>query len=276
MRQKILRLVKNVNSPGGRDLLRAFVPAAAESAHAWRLRVGVVVIDRDRAAVEWQLRVDDGSLRQILGGSWLDGHRIDSRVDRIEPVAQLEFDDLVESMSPWLPCVEKWPRHASESAVRALLDREIAAWMHTNEAQAKEQLNDVLADDCVLVNPWTVERSKEQRLRGFETFRKEYMDAKIETRDVLVDATQPGLFAARRTFACTNIETRRRGCDDDLVFGEVVRSASNDNHLRLRYARVIFDPNAPTCTQHPSKSSGVRFGWAAAPPISTFSSLLQS
>lgn len=244
-------------------LKRLGVPDALQVSKAASVRLGINVAG---TAVEWaaRWRSDDQRVIQMLGGTWF-GQSIDCRIDRIQELregARLDFGDLEEGLSPWLPDRSRWPKAVSETRLRDLLLTEARAYEGLASFEA------VLTDDCVLVNPWTVEISREQRMAGFEAFRASYDECTVDLKDLLVDADQPGLFAARRTFRCRNRDTGQRGEDDDMVFGEVVE----EHGLRLRYSRVVFDPAATACVQVPAKSTGAIYGWASHPPLSTFSS----
>ena len=264
----------------GKGGVGAAVGGWAAQMTAARALATQVFIDEERrcAAVEWALRyrhADDGpggsGGRQLLGGtsfelddgleisawrSYCDGGRAHT------PVPRLDFGDLDPALSPWrpapplaAPCLTR-----RRDSVMALLRREAALWAMTEvpPEESRPAFERVFAESAKLINPWTVELSRESRWEGFRSFCANYTDCSVDITHLTLDNERPSLFAVERKFRCTNRETGVRGVDEDWAVGEVV--AGEEGGLRLRFCRVYFEPEL-TGSQEKRKSTGSRLGW---------------
>ena len=234
----------------GSATLDESLQAWAGQLHEARLLPTQVLLDeaQSAAAVEWVLRyslADDGpvagsaGVKQILGGTTIE---LDAAGDVAawrsygdgarahQPVSQLDFGDLDPSLSPWRPLAGSAPYMYTPAAlaarregVTALLRREAALWALTDApiTITRPLFERVFAEDAKLINPWTVELSRESRWEGFLSFCSEYTDCEVDIGRVVLDPERPTLFAVERTFACTNRETGVRGVDEDWALGEV-------------------------------------------------------
>lgn len=207
-----------------------------------RLRITRELIDEAScsAACEWVLRYVDprGVTRQVLGGttfevdpatqhithwrSYTDGGRQHLPID-----TGLDFVDLDERLSTWKPsaCAATWTAASLEQQrcrVYEVLEREVELWGRASQPMelVKPFFESVYAEDATLINPWTVELSRDSRWAGYQSFAAEYTDCSIEIHKVCMDHAQPGLFAVERTFTCTNKETGVRGSDEDWALGK--------------------------------------------------------
>ena len=142
-----------------------------------------------------------------------------------------------------------------------MLQREAELWSSAGAPAAEVQpaFEALYAEDATLINPWTVELSRDSRWAGFQHFGAEYEDCEVVIHKVVLDHTKPGLFAVERTFACTNKETGVRGKDEDFAVGEIVPAPPGHAGYRIRYCRVYFD-SAASC-QEERKSTGTKYGW---------------
>ena len=131
-----------------------------------------------------------------------------------------------------------------------------ALWAMTDApvAATRPLFDQVFAEDATLINPWTVELSRESWWEGFLAFSRGYTGCTVDIGPPGVDLYGPivlyvhytaqyseahragvialpdcrrappaqlTLFAVERTFACTNRETGARGVDEDWALGEV-------------------------------------------------------
>uniref|UniRef100_A0A7S4Q630 Uncharacterized protein n=1 Tax=Alexandrium monilatum TaxID=311494 RepID=A0A7S4Q630_9DINO len=209
--------------------------------------------------------MDPASRRICAWRSYCDGGRSHRDVS-----APMDFGDLDPSLSVWQPRAGHEKPSRADSTYRAvvseLLQREAALWAQAelDRPLLRTCFEDVYSEDTKLINPWTVELSRDSRWEGLCNFAKEYTDCQVDIHKVVVDAWHPGLLAVERTFTCTNRESRVRGSDEDWVLGEIVLETAAAGALRavrarLRYCRVYFE-TATSC-QDPSKSTGARLGW---------------
>ena len=131
----------------------------------------------------------------------------------------------------------------------ALLRREAALWAMTEAPpeESRPAFERVFAESAKLINPWTVELSRESRWEGFRSFCANYTDCSVDITHLTLDNERPSLFAVERKFRCTNRETGVRGVDEDWAVGEVV--AGEGGGLRLRFCRVYFGIPTPRSPQ---------------------------
>lgn len=141
-------------------------------------------------------------VRQVLGGVTLDictpkptartqsiSHNLEAwrcyydggRAHAVVP--SLEFADLDPALSVWRPSEASIAMEASldpagsvapvvsRADIISLLKREASLWGAAEAGDAmRAEFNSIFEPDCVLINPWTVELSRESRWEGFKAF----------------------------------------------------------------------------------------------------------
>jgi limonene-1,2-epoxide hydrolase len=223
----------------GHDPVQAALEQYLKEWQAVRFHLRRLLIDADQpaAVVEWvcrYIRSNEPGCRQLLGGTVLDFdengqlHNCRTYLDPNRSGAVSNLD------APWPD--EGWRLSSNpgspptRAVAEALIWANARAWTHHDPAQ----LSAIMHDEICVSPPWDYLEGRAAVEKGAEIYFANYRETEVTPHRFIIDPTQPYLGVCEQTFACTNVETGRRGEDFDLAFFEIAQG-------KLRYWRTYFD-----------------------------------